>query len=84
MGYRQGGQATVKHTVIDNRTEINRLEAENARLKDEVERLTKAGDAMVSFLWMENDDDNCNGGITYIAEKAERDWNAAKEGKQAK
>lgn len=27
----------MKHTVIDNRTEINRLEAENARLQAEVE-----------------------------------------------
>ena len=53
-----------------------------ADLKAQVERLSKAGDSIVSFLWMENDDDNCNGAITYIAEKAERDWNAAKEGKQ--
>ena len=30
----------MKHTIIDNRTEINRLKAENARLKAEVERLT--------------------------------------------
>ena len=59
------------------------LQAENARLKAQLDRLTKAGDAIVSFLWMENDDDNCNGAITYIAEKAERDWNAAKEGKQS-
>ena len=27
------------------------LETENARLKDEVERLTKAGDAMANALW---------------------------------
>ena len=51
--------------------------------RNEVERLTKAGDAIVSFLWAENDDDNCNGGITYIAEKAEIDWNAAKKGGQS-
>jgi hypothetical protein len=58
------------------------LQSENARLKAEVERLTKTGDAIISFLWIENDDDNCNGGITYIAEKAESDWNDAKEGKR--
>jgi cell division protein FtsB len=40
----------MKHTIIDNRTEINRLKAENARLKAEVERLTKAGDAMADEL----------------------------------
>lgn len=31
----------MKHTIIDNRTEINRLKDENARLNSEVERLTK-------------------------------------------
>jgi hypothetical protein len=62
---------SMKHTIIDNRTEINRLKAENARLKTEVqhlmvfcnctlipnkelqaqvERLTKAGDAMADEL----------------------------------
>jgi hypothetical protein len=46
------------------------LEAENARLKAEVERLTKAGDQLsndVLFVFGENKDVD--------------DWNAAKEGK---
>ena len=57
----------------------NLLSAENARLKAEVERLTKAGDKLYAFL------------INYIVEsrissaylnKLDDDWNAAKEGKQ--
>ena len=52
---------------------------ENARLKAEVERLTKAGDELHAFL------------INYIVEsrissayinKLDDNWNAAKEGKQ--
>jgi hypothetical protein len=43
-----------------------------ARLKAEVERLTKAGDAMVPLLGR---------GDWHIARN---DWNAAKEGKQSK
>ena len=55
------------------------LQAENARLKAEVERLTKAGDELHAFL------------INYIVEsrissaylnKLDDGWNAAKEGKQ--
>jgi hypothetical protein len=48
--------------------------AENARLKAEVERLTKAGDAMVDMVDWE---------VPYERrKKLEADWNAAKEGKQ--
>jgi hypothetical protein len=69
----------MKHTIIDNRTEINRLKADNARLKAQVERLTKAGDELHAFL------------INYIVEgrissaylnKLDDGWLAAKEGKQ--
>jgi hypothetical protein len=54
------------------------LEAENARLKAEVERLTKAGDAMAAHI--ERNDERCyivlpDGDIRIC------DWNAAKEGK---
>ena len=56
------------------------LEAENARLKAEVERLTKAGDAMAAHI--ERNDERCYivlpDGDLRIA-----DWNAAKEGKQS-
>ena len=45
-----------------------------ARLKAEVERLTKAGDAMVDMVDWE---------VPYERrKKLEADWNAAKEGKQ--
>jgi hypothetical protein len=45
---------------------------ENARLKAEVERLTKAGDAMA------DECSNFQGAWPLI-----KDWNAAKEGKQS-
>ena len=50
---------------------IGELNAENARLKAEVERLTKAGDSMAKLL-------SCCGN----PQSEVRDWNAAKEGKQ--
>jgi hypothetical protein len=51
------------------------LDAECTRLKDEVERLTKAGDAMVDMVDWE---------VPYERrKKLEADWNAAKEGKQS-
>jgi hypothetical protein len=51
---------------------IEELKAENASLKAEVERLTKAGDAMAKLL-------SCCGN----PQSEVRDWNAAKEGKQS-
>ena len=56
---------------------IGELNAENASLKAEVERLTKAGDAMAEEMGLE----------TYAEEHFKqqkeflKDWNAAKEGK---
>ena len=55
---------------IIERDMAKELEAENARLKAEVERLTKAGDAMAKLL-------SCCGN----PQSEVRDWNAAKEGK---
>jgi leucyl-tRNA synthetase len=54
---------------------INQTAAENARLKAEVERLTKAGDEMDRALttYAGNMKDNCF--------QCQLDWNAAKEGK---
>jgi len=52
------------------------LQAENARLKAEVERLTKAGDAMVSE-WANGEEKDAKNFL-----KALVIWNAAKEGKQ--
>ena len=63
----------MKHTIIDNRTEINRLKAENARLKAEVERLTKAGDAMRESIICGTSSDDI---------QAVLGWDAAKEGNQ--
>jgi hypothetical protein len=56
-----------------NRALFDDTIAENARLKAEVERLTKAGDAMVDMVDWE---------VPYERrKKLEADWNAAKEGK---
>ena len=60
---------TCPHLVV-----LGRLEAENARLKAEVERLTKAGDAMANVLCF------CLG-LSGEEPRFVKDWNAAKEGK---
>ena len=54
------------------------LGMENARLKAEVERLRKAGDVMLLALWLGVDEYSKE-----QKEKAEEEWNAAKEGKQS-
>ena len=56
---------------------MKRLEAENARLRAEVERLTKAGDAMAEDLLKEF------GRKEMLKYQPYQDWNAAKEGKQS-
>ena len=87
----------MKHTIIDNRTEINRLKAENVRLKAEVERL----DGLCKQLSRQQSDISCENIMlrkagdaleNWIAWECDapagtaddiRDaWNAAKEGKQ--
>lgn len=62
---------TCPHLVV-----LGRLEAENARLKAKVERLTQAGNAMAVAVKL-NDDvfDNLD------KDKTIANWNAAKEGK---
>ena len=59
----------------------NLLEAENARLKAEVERLRKAGDAMIDEWWLQL---SCPERMkaSWMQEQAIVDWHAAKEGKQ--
>jgi len=60
---------------------IRKLEAENARLKAEVERLTKAGDAMIDEWWLQL---SCPEKMkaSWMQEQAIVDWNAAKKGGQ--
>jgi len=53
------------------------LQTENARLKAEVDRLTKAGDTMLSE-WSSGDEKDAQNFL-----KALVIWNAAKEGKQS-
>jgi cell division protein FtsB len=65
------------HDNLEKRDEISELKAENARLKAEVERLTKAGDELWEFAKLA--DTNAPKALR----KALNDWNAAKEGKQS-
>ena len=60
----------------------NLLEAENARLKAEVERLTKAGDALASSIQFNEEMAKDYNGPTIVHQSVQR-WNAAKEGKQS-
>ena len=53
---------------------VGELNKENARLKAEVERLTKAGDAMDAYL--KRQDGTTNGMLD-----CRHQWHAAKEGK---
>jgi uncharacterized small protein (DUF1192 family) len=62
--------------LVDIADDHSRLFHENARLKAEVERLTKAGDAMAEAMWYGD-----NGRSIWVKKFAETDWNAAKEGK---
>ena len=59
---------------------IEQLKAENARLKSEVERLRKAGDAMASSIQFKEEMEQDYNGPT-IVRQCVKDWNAAKEGK---
>ena len=60
---------------------IEELQAENARLKAEVERLRKAGDAMASSIQFNEEMEQDYNGPT-IVRQCVKDWKAAKEGKQ--
>ena len=59
--------------------EIDKSQAENARLKAEVERLRKAGDALYNR-YLCSGCSVCEG--MYDDPKVLDEWNAAKEGKQ--
>jgi len=66
---------TVRSVAEDNQAELKATRIENARLKAEVERLTKAGDAMALEII------NAETTASAWLPKVVRDWNAAKEGK---
>jgi uncharacterized protein (UPF0147 family) len=72
---------TMSYNTEIARNIINELEAENARLKAEVERLTKAGDAMASSIQFNEEMAQDYNGPTIVHQSVQR-WNAAKEGKQ--
>jgi hypothetical protein len=65
----------LKAERVHDLNQIGGLQEENARLKAEVERLTKAGDAMLSE-WASGDEKDAKNFL-----KALVIWNAAKEGK---
>ena len=64
-------------SVTSLKKQLVEFEAENARLKAEVERLTKAGDALENWIAWE-----CESPAG-TAEGIRDAWNAAKEGKQS-
>ena len=70
------------HTASCTNARLNSLiansEQENARLKAEVERLTKAGDAMEKWIRLTSEQT-----ITGHLPKSIKRWNAAKESKQS-
>ena len=59
---------------------IGELNAENARLKAQVERLTKAGDAMASSIQFNEEMAQDYNGPAIVHQSVQR-WRAAKEGK---
>jgi uncharacterized protein YhaN len=61
---------------------VGELNKEVARLKAEVERLTKAGDAMASSIQFNEEMSQDYNGPTIVHQSVQR-WNAAKEGKQS-
>ena len=67
-------------SVTNLKKQLTEADAENARLKAEVERLTKAGDAMAEWLKVY---DNAPFNDPPITCGEMEDWNAAKEGKQS-
>ena len=81
--YAQHRSAVDKWTELFHKTADNfdKVVAENARLKAEVERLTKAGDAMIDEWWLQL---SCPQKMkaSWLKEQAIVDWHAAKEGKQ--
>jgi uncharacterized small protein (DUF1192 family) len=74
--------AALKAERIHDLNQIGGLQEENARLKAEVERLTKAGDAMASSIQFNEEMSQDYNGPTIVHQSVQR-WNAAKEGKQS-
>jgi len=68
---------TCPHFVV-----LGRLEAENARLKAEVERLTKAGDAFEDEFGYLTESLRMLDNEKVILKQVLAEWNAAKEDKQ--
>jgi len=77
--------AQLKDEVERLKAEVERLTAvfvpENLILRAEVERLTKAGDAMASSIQFNEEMAQDYNGPTIVHQSVQR-WNAAKEGKQ--
>ena len=65
-----------KHCTVKDFAYLGRISADNARLKAENERLTKAGDAMASIIKY-HPDANAFDAVPDVVKR----WNAAKEGR---
>jgi hypothetical protein len=72
--------ADLRISAEDDLDSIETARTENARLKAEVERLTKAGDAMASSIQFNEEMAQDYNGPTIVHKSVQR-WNAAKDGK---
>jgi uncharacterized small protein (DUF1192 family) len=72
----------LKAERVHDLNQIGGLQEENARLKAEVERLTKAGDAMASSIQFNEEMAQDYNGPTIVHQSVQR-WRDAKEGKQS-
>jgi hypothetical protein len=70
----EADNARLRSVAEDNKRECEATRIEIARLKTKVERMEKAGDALLER-WIFNE------GIYYETEEAKDEWNAVKEGK---
>ena len=73
--------ASLHYERIHDLNQIGGLQEENATLKAEAERLTKAGDAMASSIQFNEEMAQDYNGPTIVHQSVQR-WQAAKEGKQ--
>ena len=72
--------AAIHYERIHDLNQIGGLQEENARLKAEVERLRKAGDAMAFSIQFNEEMAQDYNGPTIVHQSVQR-WTAAKEGK---
>jgi len=79
--YKAVDEMEQRFKALEAEFETHPMAAENARLNAEVERLTKAGDAMASSIQFNEEMAKDYNGPTIVHQSVQR-WNAAKENPQ--